>query len=75
MLSSSYRCERQVLLNAIVRIPPSAIQKTFEDFHGINKDMVKNRLSFNAVRRTVFELCKKADKIIMTNPEGDFEAL
>ena len=75
MFSSSYRCERQVLLNAIVRIPPSAIQKTFEDFHGINKDMVKNRLSFNAARRTVFELCKKADKIIMTNPEGDFEAL
>ena len=65
----------KVLMNAIIRLPLTAIDKTHEEFHGINKELVKNGTSINAIRKAVFELCKKADRIIMASPEGDFEAL
>ena len=35
--------EGKVLLNTLIRIP-TAIENTFEEFHGINKKMVKNRM-------------------------------
>lgn len=65
--------EGKVLLNTLIRIP-TAIKNTFEEFHGINKKMVKNRMSFNMIRRIMFDCCKKADRIIMASPEGDFKS-
>ena len=32
-------------------------------------------MSFNMIRRIMFDCCKKADRIIMAIPEGDFESL
>ena len=37
--------------------------------------MVKNEMSFNVVGRITFDYCRKADRIIMASPKGDFESL
>jgi len=67
--------EGKVFFNTFIRIPSTAIKKTYEVLHGIDKKMVKNRLSFNVVRRITFDYCKKADRIIMASPKGDFESI
>jgi hypothetical protein len=67
--------EGKVLLNTLIRIPITAIEKTYKEFHGINKRMVKNGTSFNLVTRITFKYCKKADRIIMASLEGNFDSL
>ena len=67
--------EGKILLNTLIRIPATAIKNTCEEFHGVNKKMIKNGMSFNMIRRIMFDYCKKADRIIMASPEGDFESL
>jgi hypothetical protein len=47
--------EGGILLNTLIRILATAIEKTFEEFHGFSKKMVRNGMSLNLVRRIVFD--------------------
>ena len=69
------KSEGDILLNTLIRIPTSAIERKLEEFRGIGKKMVRNGMPFKLVRRIVFNYCRKADRIITASPEGDFEAL
>jgi len=65
----------EILLNRLISWPAGFVLSMGTDFHGIRKEDIRYGDSLNFVRYKTHLICKKADIILTTAPEEDFDSL